>query len=213
MSQDKIDDFFKLIDETEILLDSYIFSYPYILEFFSTKFNSKNALDKHDFICGIHMIYGWMPRILTLNPIDDLDNIITILNTTQKKQEISDKDLLKLAKPIDGSSVIGTSKLLHFIAPDSFAIWDNNVHEFICSKKLIDNNIYKKNIYPSKNKEKEYVQIPNYRAYLNLLIKIQENSKFNDFHNSVNTKIGYKVSPLRAIELIMFLNSPKRTKK
>ncbi|WP_107879228.1 hypothetical protein [Neisseria animaloris] len=211
MSQDKIDDFFKLIDETEILLDSYIFSYPYILEFFSTKFNSKNALDKHNFICGIHMIYGWMPHILKLNPIDDLDNIITILNNTQKKQEISDEDLLKLAKPINNLSVIGTSKLLHFIVPNSFAIWDTNVHEFICSKKLIDNNnyIYTKNIHTNK----EHIQIPNYRAYLNLLTKIQENSKFNDFHNSVNTKIGYKVSPLRAIELIMFLNSPKRTKK
>ncbi|VEJ21002.1 hypothetical protein [Neisseria animaloris] len=211
MSQDKIDDFFKLIDETEILLDSYIFSYPYILEFFSTKFNSKNALDKHNFICGIHMIYGWMPHILELNPIDDLDNIITILNNTQKNKKISDEDLLKLAKPIDSSSVIGTSKLLHFIAPDSFAIWDNNVHKFICSKKLIDNNIYKKNIYPPKNKE--YVQIPNYRAYLNLLTEIQKNSKFKDFHKSVNKKIGYEVSPLRAIELIMFLNSPNRTKK
>jgi hypothetical protein len=37
---------------------------------------------------------------------------------------------------------------------------------------------------------------------------IRSDKRFGDFHASVNLKVGYEVSEPRAVELIMFLNTP-----
>jgi hypothetical protein len=39
-----------------------------------------------------------------------------------------------------------------------------------------------------------------------MLKKIRERPRFAEFRKAVTKKVGYKVSGLRAIELIMFLN-------
>lgn len=39
------------------------------------------------------------------------------------------------------------------------------------------------------------------------LEQIKERPGFEVFHESVQAKVGYEVSALRAIELVMFLNS------
>jgi hypothetical protein len=51
-------------------------------------------------------------------------------------------------------------------------------------------------------------EVANYRHYLSLLASIRSDSRFDAFHQSINGTLGYEVSPLRAIELVMFLNAP-----
>lgn len=105
---------------------------------------------------------------------------------------LSDKEITSLAKLVN-NSLVGASKLLHFVAPNQFAIWDSKIYAFVFDQKPYN---YRVN------------EVANFRSYLNTLALIQTDSRFTAFHASVNAKIGYSVSPLRAIELVMFLNAP-----
>jgi hypothetical protein len=106
--------------------------------------------------------------------------------------QLSDVNITLLAKLIN-HSFVGASKLLHFVAPKSFAIWDSKVYTFVHERPTYH---YRVN------------DIINYRDYLNKLKLLKADSRFKQFHDSVNVKIGYPVSALRAIELVMFLNAP-----
>ena len=93
-------------------------------------------------------------------------------------------------------SIVGASKLLHFANPGKFAIWDSKIYTFVHEKKPHE--------YRVKN-------IDTYREYLALVEGIRQAHGFDLFYKKVNNKIGYDVSALRAIELVMFLNAPKRS--
>lgn len=171
--------------------NSYITTYPYILEFFA----SKPSFNIADLICGSHIVYGWMPTILHIqidNEINSLD-IVQTLNDAKNGVKISPDKLSNLSKAIN-NSVIGASKLLHFISPNDFPIWDSKVYSFIYNKKPHNHNVN---------------NIKNFLEYISILKKYSQNPKFETFHNSVQGKIGYEVSPLRSLELVMFLNGAK----
>ena len=44
--------------------------------------------------------------------------------------------------------------------------------------------------------------------YVALLKELATKAEFPALHSSVQKKLGYNVSPLRALELVMFLNAP-----
>ena len=142
------------------------------------------------------MVYGWMPTILTVDFDQkdlDLEGAAALLMNARDKGKISDVDIIRLRDLIN-HSLVGASKLLHFIAPESFAIWDSKVYSFVHEKPPYHYRIN---------------DIKNFRDYMKNLESIKSDSRFNEFHNSVNVKIGYPVSALRAIELVMFLNAPE----
>jgi len=170
--------------------DSYIVSYPHIL----AHFQSFNDFSQKDFVCGVHIVYGWMPTILDLNPSKlpvNFQHGAEILNEAKKNGQLSDCHLEVLAQLVN-NSLVGASKLLHFVAPNSFAIWDSKIYKFVFNQAAHN---YRVN------------QIGKYREYLSELERIRKHSSFSAFHNSVNAKVGYEVSALRAIELVMFINS------
>lgn len=185
-------DVFDLEPNTRVLQDdSYILSYPYVLSYFS----GKTTFDAADMVRGAHMVYGWMPTVLELHlecPDRDLTAGAAILTRAKSAGVLSDQDISSLAA-LTNNSLVGASKLLHFVAPDDFAIWDSKIHAFVFQKK---SHNYRVN------------DVANYRRYLSVLADVRNDSRFEAFHASVNKKIGYAVSPLRAIELVMFLNSP-----
>jgi hypothetical protein len=185
-------DVFDLEPNTRVLQDdSYILSYPHILSYFT----GKKTFDSADMVCGAHMVYGWMPTVLELYPEPpnrDLAVGAAILTKAKNTGVLSDQEIASLAALVN-NSLVGASKLLHFVAPDHFAIWDSKIYAFVLHKKPHN---YRVN------------DVANYRRYLSLLAGIRSDSRFDAFHESVNRKIGYDVSPLRAIELVMFLNAP-----
>lgn len=171
--------------------DSYVTTYPYLIEFFS----SKPSLNICDLICGSHMVYGWMPTILHIH-IDDRINtpeIIQTLNDAKNGAELSLEKIYNLSKIVN-NSVVGASKLLHFISPNNFPIWDSKVYSFIHNKKPHNQSVNNVN---------------KYLAYTKILKEYSQQPEFEKFHNSVQKKIGYEVSPLRSLEIVMFLNAPK----
>lgn len=185
-------DVFELERRTRILQDdSYIVSYPHLLSYFS----AKTAFDATDLIRGAHMVYGWMPTILDLYPEPpnlDLTAGAALLTKAKSVGALSDDEISCLARLVN-NSLVGASKLLHFVAPSQFAIWDSKIYTFVFEKKAYN---YRMN------------EVVLYRKYLAIISAIQSDSRFEAFHASVNSKIGYTVSPFRAIELVMFMNAP-----
>lgn len=112
---------FELETETTIPSDnSYIKSYPALLNYFK----GIDHFDGENVVCGSHMIYGWMPTILDLYsepPNIDASQAAKILDGVKTSGQISDGSLELLVRLIN-NSLVGTSKLLHFISPNNFAI-------------------------------------------------------------------------------------------
>lgn len=180
--------------ETETLIDrksSYILSYPYLLSYFS----SKQLIAAEDVVCGAHMVYGWMPTVLDLYPHSpniSLAEGADILNKAKNSGVLSDCEIEQLACLVN-NSLVGASKLLHFVAPDFFPIWDSKIYTYLFRNKPYGYRIG---------------DVSNYRLYLSRLDELRRDSRFGLFHDSVSNKVGYPISEIRALEVIMFHNSP-----
>lgn len=183
-------DIFKLEPNTMIPKDnSYILSYPHILNYFAAK---EASFGPKDVVCGAHMVYGWMPTVLDLYPEKiNLSDAAKLLNTAKTNGNLTNEQLMQLAGLVN-NSLVGASKLLHFVRPDKFAIWDSKIYYFF---------------YQKKSHHQSISNVKKYREYLNNLEQYRKDDRFKVFHRSVNSKIGYDVTELRALELVMFLNA------
>ncbi len=177
-------DFHKLIDDIKYTdsKTSYMISYPFFIKYF--KNIEKIKVD--NLIVGTHFVYGWMPTVLNLN-VTELKDVLSILNEAKKGFILNEDELLKLKKCIN-NSLVGTSKLLHFINPDKYAIWDSNIYRYIFGN------------YSLVRIEKPVL----YLSYLKELEKISKQKDFKDFYSKVKNIVGYNITKIRAIELVMF---------
>jgi len=182
---------FDLELNTKVGQDSYIVSYPHILSYF----NDLKIIESVDVVRGAHMIYGWMPTILDLKktPNRSLDEVAKLLCMAKCNHLLIDSQIEYIASVVN-KSLVGASKLLHFVAPNKYAIWDSKIYEFIHEKKASHHSVNNVDLYIE---------------YLEIIKQLEQEKEFKSFHERVNTKIGYVVSSKRAVELIMFLNSPK----
>lgn len=186
---------FELVDGTDIPeSDPYIAAYPALRDYF----NCLKEIKADDVIRGAHMVYGWMPTVLSLNTSTPdegrLERAATMLNSARRGIDLKMGDLAALAKLVN-NSVVGASKLLHFAAPDFYAIWDSKVCRFVTGS--------------DRTYHQQVNDVQKYMTYIERLKVLQKHRDFKGFHAKVNTKVKYEVSPLRALELVMFLNAPK----
>lgn len=83
----------------------------------------KKWLEKRtSFISVCHMVYGWMPTILKFHPAEYQEHFWTEIQIGC----IEPSFLTKLKACINGS-IIGASKVLHFLNPEQYAIWDRKI--------------------------------------------------------------------------------------
>ncbi len=168
-------DIFALEQSTTISKnDSYLLSYPHLLNYFA----AKSSFSAEDLVCGAHMVYGWMPTILDLyahKPNIDLTEAACIMNTAKSSGILTDNQIIQLGKLVN-NSLVGASKLLHFISPEHFAIWDSKVYAYIFREKAHN---YRVN------------DVSKYRHYMRHLDNYQQDDRFSSFHSSVNSKVGY----------------------
>lgn len=173
-------------------LNSFIITYPSLLKFFQ----ERDTVSSSDFVIASHMVYGWMPTMLELytpDPQVDLEWASCLLTRIKTGNDITDAELGRLIKLVN-NSLVGVSKLLHFAKPDKFSIWDSRVYRYF----------YQENPYHNRVND-----ISKYRSFLDNLSEIINDKWFKRFYNSVIDKMGYEVTPIRAIEVIMFLNGAK----
>lgn len=85
-----------------------------------------NSFEK--LIVSAHIAYGWMPTTLRVHKgKDELDNAFKAFQRLVKDESDSEEADLKALIAVFNNSIVGVSKMLHFAAPERFAIWDSKV--------------------------------------------------------------------------------------
>jgi hypothetical protein len=168
--------------------NSFTHSYFAFLQYF----RDLPLIDRHHVIISANFTYGWMPTMLTFRSTQ-FEQAATILNHVKHGTEIHDNDLVFLVYMIN-NSLVGVSKLLHFIAPNRYAIWDSRVARYL---------------YP--NLSYYLLQQPaTYHTYLQTCYDLIEQPEFQPVYYSINQKMGQPVSPLRAVEVVMYTGGAKQ---
>ena len=155
--------------------------------------------DEMQLLAAAHAVYGWMPTILK-----KIDNLLQMSNFVLGVKGLSFADarpiVERAATPGPGSvffslnnSVVGTSKLLHFLLPDLFPIWDSRI------ARLFD------------FKNSSHNRPPAYFSYFELLHQWRESGgalsqKLFD-KMQVHVPRNDPLSDLRLIEYALFLAS------
>ena len=168
--------------------DSFICSYPEFIKYFK---NVKH-IERHHLIIAANFTYGWMPTMFRFKS-SNFEKAIEVLNRAKQENFIDDKDLQCLVNLIN-NSIVGASKILHFVNPEHFGIWDSRVYRYLFGNF----SMLKLN------------KFDNYRTYLKDCQEVIKDFKFAPVHKSINDKIGYQVTPVRAAELVMFMSGIKQ---
>lgn len=184
-----LDKFYKDGYNFEIQRQTDYLSYPEFLKYF----NDLKTITRHNLTIGINFTYGWMPTIFDFHS-DNFDEALDILNKAKSGIKPT-VDNLALLKGLLNNSLVGTTKLLHFINPDNFAIWDSRVYRYLTNKEPYDNRIGNCNTYLD------------YLAFCDYLTKQQE---FSSLKKSIEKKVGYSMTALRVAELVMYANGTKQ---
>lgn len=165
--------------------DRYNKSYYHFVQYFQ----GKQQLTEHDLVIAANFTYGWMPTILNFKS-EEFRAAVSILNAAKAAQRITDEQIM-LLKNLVNNSLVGVSKLLHFVNPDVYAIWDSSVCNFLTGV--------------SHKYKVEKIEL--YWAYLDLCERVAADPLFHSVHEKNQAKVGFKITPLRTIEQIMFISS------
>ena len=164
---------------------SYHKSYFHFINYFA----GRNEITEQDLVIGSNFTYGWMPTILNFKS-DNFQLGVDALNRAKGTARISSADL-KVLKGLINNSLVGVSKLLHFINPQVYAIWDSRVCNFLTGKS------YKQKVE----------NIERFWSYLDLCERVTQEPEFGRIHTRFANHLGYAISPKRTLEQIMFLSS------
>ena len=163
--------------------ESYLISYPHFLKYF----NDLDTITLHNLVIGIHFTYGWMPTAFDFRS-EEFDDAVKILQSAKSGNTPNQNELVIL-KGLFNNSLVGTSKILHFINPKKFAIWDSKVFKYLTHTSphqyRMDNIDY-------------------YLDYLKFCTYITNKPEIKCIKESVESKLWYPISYFRAVEIIMF---------
>lgn len=187
-----LDKFFRDGNNFEIKRQSDYISYPEFLKYF----NDLKTITRHNLTIGINFTYGWMPTIFDFRS-DNFEEALQILNEAKRGSKLT-VDNLVLLKGLLNNSLVGTTKLLHFIKPDNFAIWDSRVYRYLTNQEPYDNRIGNCSTYID------------YLAFCDYLTKQPE---FESLQKIIESKIGYSMTAFRVAELVMYSNGINKTKE
>jgi hypothetical protein len=184
--------------------DHYIRSYPILLE--AAEHLCETKKEDAPLILA-HIAYGWMPTIFKEFDFSTPKGFIG------EVRKVSDLEKARgFIKNLDDSPIndswVGLSKVLHFIEPELFPIWDGNVAE--CFFKPTQYQMKKKENYICYIKCIEYLLDKDKNPEVSEIVsetqtkleKMAENELSNDQREF--EKDFFKVSRVRACEFILF---------
>ena len=100
-------------------------------------FENIETIDYHSLVISSYFTYGWMPTILKkFNMEDDISKPLSVFNKVKNDVEIDDEEYLSLVKCIN-NSIVGVSKILHFINPSQYPIFHSRIKNYFKTKNLI----------------------------------------------------------------------------
>lgn len=169
-------------------------SYAKTYQEFIKYFENIKIIEEHHLIISSHFIYGWMPTIINLN-LQETEKTLRLLNKAKSGIDLNIQEFDYLIVTIN-NSMVGLSKLLHFIKPDKYAIWDSRIFRFVTGKK---------SQYGISNPR-------NYLEYLSIIKSISQDKYYPLLHRKIENSFKYDLFPTRAIEVVIFEADKKRQK-
>lgn len=164
--------------------DSYLKTYPTFIQYFK----KLQEIDEDNMIIGISLVYSWMPTILKKLDLTNTKQLTDILNEVKSGKLINAEEL-KLLKHSFNNSMVGTSKLLHFINPERYTIWDSKVYQSLHGKTPYNDSV---------NKTERYFK------YLEWIENIKKEDSFKSFYETMKNLLGNDITANRAIEYALF---------
>ncbi|WP_046745348.1 hypothetical protein [Kordia zhangzhouensis] len=171
--------------------DSYIGSYTAFLNYFE----ELPKIEHKHLVISSHFVYGWMPTIIQLDTKNS-GEVLKYLNAVKSNHRLKEDEINKIKECIN-NSMVGTSKLLHFINPHNYAIWDSRIFRYVTGKK---------SQYGIANPK-------NYLNYLEKMESISNDKNYFKIHDIVQKHFKYSITPMRAIEIVMFETDRERQRK
>ncbi|MDG1331201.1 MAG: hypothetical protein P8P74_02650 [Crocinitomicaceae bacterium] len=169
---------------------SYIISYPHFIQFVQ----DKEILQRQELTIAANLVYAWMPTVFVWKN-DNFDRVLELLNDVKKNNLQLSKGEFKEVKSLINNSVVGTSKILHFMNPTLYPIWDSKINVFLGGIKQETNNVDR------------------YFEYLKIFQDLQIKSEKSIVSEGVSSQIGYPISFARAFEMVLFLSDPETLKE
>jgi hypothetical protein len=162
--------------------DTFLISYPEFVQYF----RATRPIMRHHLIIGASFTYAWMPTILDFRSTA-FDEVAGLLERARAGHVLTAEEARSVFKLVN-NSIVGASKLLHFVAPDFYAIWDQRVASYL-------------GVRTSTTVAGAIDQCLRYWALCRDLARTDEAAHVTSF---MSQRLGYEVTPLRAMELIMF---------
>lgn len=142
----------RVLNTTRKTAATYRYSYDRYLQYFRDK-PANEDLTEQDLYVGFGFAYSWMATIKQLDPsIKIIDSAVDALNKVRsmrpadlgpltKAGKITNDEVLRVQRTIEPirqflGSVTGSSKLLHFVNPGIFPIWDTTIHGYCNRNRL-----------------------------------------------------------------------------
>ena len=179
----------------------YSKAYPIILLYFK---DINKDLSWNKIILGLHVVYGWMPTIPRLKkimdwPVDKKKLFVHTLNAIISKK-MATEEQFKLIKEFSNNSAVGASKLLHFLSPKSFPIWDSRVAKAFFSQKIVS--------YNQVNK------LSSWQTYTKTLRDWIKNNDVKKRCKKLRRNVDFlkDVSDIRMVELVLFHKTKSNNK-
>lgn len=181
-------------DAVDLRAATYLRTYPSILKI-GISSRRLNASQFHQLVL---LAYGWMPRIARIDGAHENMSIDVLEQARHATRASSAKiNLDSLTKCV--RSIVGASKILHFVNPDVFPIWDSKVERFRLRAEPPFNHM---------SEAKHYLH------YVREVHIICKDRRFKEFHRSFNAAFAkrlqrlqikpYKLARVRAIEAAAF---------
>lgn len=154
-------------------------------------FQKPEPFNESDLVTGGYLIYGLMPTMMNMN-LSESSEVVSYLNKARTASYLSIDEIKSIKKCLN-NSLVGASKILHFINPKVYAIWDSRIFRYITEKKTtygIDS-------------------VETYLAYLDKVRRISKEEGYSELHELVSDKFKYEMQPTRVMELVMFQTDKK----
>ncbi len=190
---------------------SYFKSYFEFLEYFA----KHKPYSEHEFIVGTNMAYGWMPTKFNIHeyPLEEnsekvsrIPKVLEIINKAQTENSDLSKDDYEILASCINNSIVGASKLLHFINPNVYPIIDSNIIKYLKNTHSIRVGVDYKN-----------TRVQHYVEYKDICHVIIEHEKFNGLFDGVKKMLAEKcdlneeqknalkdITKIRVLEFLFF---------
>ena len=164
--------------------NQYIRSYPFLLRATELLYEK---MEEDATVVISHIAYGWMPTILknfdfSTHKSGNFKNARNISSFDDAEKMISEFKYSPINK-----SWVGLSKVLHFINPQFFPIWDSKVAK----------HFEVSGAFQMKNRQ-------NYIDYIGFIQSQLERETVTQVQKEFTKRVNYQISRVRACEFILF---------